>query len=91
MKIWDKIKKGFVSAWKFMDGYKTEVGGLITGAVMIVDGINPDLMNDKVYNGLLIIFGVLFGTGVTHKVIKNENKNQTIGNAAKATADLFKK
>jgi len=95
MKILDKIKKGLKSAWQFMDGKKTEIGGLVTGATMIVNGIKPDLMGADVYNGLLIIFGVLFGTGAVHKIVKNENKNQTIGNAAKAiggaATDLFKK
>jgi len=67
--VWKDV---FKKTWTWFDGKKTIIGSALTGAVMLVDGIKPDLMNDKVYNGLLILFGVVFGTGLAHKAAKTD-------------------
>jgi len=69
-----KIKETLKKVWVWFDGKKTYIGSLLTGAVMVADGINPNLMNDQVYNGLLILFATLFGTGIVHKGIKSITK-----------------
>lgn len=76
----------FKKAWVWFDGKKTFIGSFLTGAVMIADGINPNLMNDKVYNGLLIIFGSLFGTGIIHKTTKNETMKKIFSSIKKPAA-----
>lgn len=86
MKLWDKIKIGASKTWAYLNGKKTVIGSILTGAVMITDGLKPDLMNDQVYNGLLILFGSIFGTGLIHKTTKNETMKKIFNSIKKPAA-----
>lgn len=71
-------KTAIIETVNWLNGKKTIIGSVLTGAVMIADGIKPELMNDKVYNGLLILFASLFGTGLVHKGAKTETGKKLI-------------
>ena len=85
MKLWGKIKIGASKTWAYLNGKKTVIGSILTAGIMITDGLNPNLMNDKVYNGLLILFGAIFGTGLIHKTTKNETMKKIIHSIKKPT------
>lgn len=84
-------KDAFEKAWTWFDGKKTIIGSALTGVVMLVDGIRPELMNDKVYNGLLILFGVIFGTGLIHKATKSESLKNGLKSAYNGTKNFLSK
>ncbi len=79
------MKKFLKKAWLWLNGKKTIIGSVVTGGLLILDGVKPGLMPSNLLNGLLIISTSIFGVGIGHKGIKSKVISKAINNARKST------
>ena len=65
-----------------MTGWKSKlggIGGILTGAAMIVSGVLDNFNLDTIQKGALILFGGFSVLGVAHKIEKAGNNNTPSG------------